>query len=75
MTDRGARCARPPGNVNHAGGCCVCARLCLARRRRREDGPVEGSQAGDLQAEQVRRSTVADFFFFNVYIFLKMKKC
>ena len=44
---------RPLGNVNHAGGCCSCALLCLARGRSWEDGPAEGSQAGDLQTEQV----------------------
>lgn len=45
---------RPLGNVNHAGRCCSCALLRLAGRRSGEGGPVEGSQAGDLQTEQVR---------------------
>lgn len=46
--------------MNHAGGCCSCALLCLAGGCRWEDCPVEGSQAGDLQTEQVMSKGVSD---------------
>lgn len=58
---------RPLGNVNHAGGCGVCALLCLAGGRSWEDGSVERSQAGNLQTKQVTatRCWICRAFFKN----------
>lgn len=44
----------PLWNAKHAGGSCASALLSLARRCSCQDGPFAGSQAGDLQAEQVK---------------------